>query len=382
MLKPILRRGLGLALFALCAVPATLPALGADAPARPDISTYKYDPTWPKLPIANNWAIGLIGGVHVDTKDHVWIYNSAKWLSPRDLGAAQNPPSGKCCLPAPPVIEFDQEGNIVQAFGRPPKAGETYDWPTDEHGLYVDYKGNVWLGGSKTRKGADGIEPDGMVLKFSPQGKFLLQIGSHGPTKGSTDTTRLSGAANVAVDAKTNEVFIADGYGNHRVIVFDADSGKFKRQWGAYGKPPTDEDIGRNDPAQPPAKQFRIVHCLRIANDGLVYVCDRLNDRVQVFKKDGTFVQEFIYRKETKGSGSVGTIAFWPDATQSAFLLNDPGNFEVHLINRADGKVLSSFGHYGAYGGEFDRNHESQLDSKGNLYVSGDQRLQRFILPK
>ena len=374
MLKPLLQRGLGLALLAL----ASLPAAAADAPA-PDISKYKYDATWPKLPIANNWAIGLIGGVHVDAKDHVWIYHSTKWLSPRDLGAAANPPSGKCCLPAPPIIEFDQAGNIVHAFGGP---GDGYEWPTDEHGLFIDYKGNIWVGGSKTRKGADGIEPDGMVLKFSPEGKFLLQIGSRGPTKGSTDTTRLSGAANVAVDPKTNEAYIADGYGNHRVIVVDADTGKFKRQWGAYGKPPTDEDIGRYYPAQPAAKQFRIVHCIRIANDGLVYVCDRLNDRIQVFKTDGTFVQEFIYSKETRGSGSVGTIAFWPDATQSKFLLNDPGNFEVHLINRADGEVLGSFGHYGAYGGEFDRNHESQLDSKGNLYVSGDQRLQRFTLSK
>jgi hypothetical protein len=370
-----MKKTISLALGALLSLAIGGIAQAADAP--PNIAAYKYDPTWPKLPIPNKWAIGLIGGVHVDTHDHVWIFNSAKWLSPRDLGAAANPPSGACCIPAPPVIEFDAAGNVVHAWGGP---GEGYEWPTDEHGLYVDYKGNVWLGGSKTRKGNDGIEPDGMLLKFSPEGKFLLQIGSRGPSKGSTDTTRLSGVANAAVDPKTNEVFVADGYGNHRVIVFDADTGKFKRQWGAYGTPPTDEDIGRYDPTQPPAKQFRIVHCVRIANDGLVYVCDRLNDRVQVFKKDGTFVQEFIYRKETKGSGSVGTIAFWPDAGQSMFLLNDPGNFEVHLIRRSDGQVLSSFGHYGAYGGEFDRNHESQLDSHGNLYVSGDQRLQKFLI--
>ena len=385
MIKSFVRIGAALLALAgpvlvLCGPSAARAAEGP--PANPDISKYKYDPTWPKLPIANNWAIGLIGGVHVDAKDHVWIYHSTKWLSPRDLGAAQTPPSGKCCLPAPPILEFDQAGNIVHAFGGPPKegSGDSYEWPTDEHGLFIDYKGNIWVGGSKTRKGQDGVEPDGMVLKFSPEGKFLLQVGSRGPTKGSTDTTRLSGAANVAVDPKTNEAYIADGYGNHRVIVVDADTGAFKRQWGAYGKPPTDQDIGRYDPAQPPAQQFRIVHCVRIAKDGLVYVCDRLNNRIQVFKTDGTFVQEFIYRKETKGSGAVGTIAFWPDATQSKILLNDPGNFEVHLINRADGKVLGSFGHYGAYGGEFDRNHESQLDSKGNLYVSGDQRLQKFTL--
>ena len=343
----------------------------------PDAANYRLDTTWPKLPIPNTWAIGLIGGVFVDSRDHVWIYSSPSTVPNFAKGASMTPPIGKCCIPAPPVIEFDPDGYVVRAWGGP---SEGYDWPTDEHGLYVDYKGNVWLSGSKTRQGSDGKLPDGMVLKFNPEGKFLLQIGSAGPSKGSLDTTRLSGAANVAVDPEANEVFVADGYGNHRVVVFDADTGAFKRQWGAYGNPPTDENIGPYDPGAAPAKQFRIVHCIRIANDGLVYVCDRLNNRIQVFKRAGTFVTEFIYSKETRGSGAVGTIAFWPDAQQSIMAVNDPGNFEVHLVRRSDGVVLSSFGHYGTYGGEFDRNHEAVFDSKGNIYISENSRLQRFTL--
>ncbi|MEJ1966805.1 MAG: hypothetical protein WDO56_36800 [Gammaproteobacteria bacterium] len=256
--------------------------------------------------------------------------------------------------------------------------GQGYDAPSSGHGLYIDYKGNVWIGGSQTRKGADGSEPDGMFLKFSPDGKFLLQIGGRGPSKGSLDTTQLGGAANVDVDPETNEVYIADGYGNHRVIVFDADTGKFKRQWGAYGKPPTDEQIGPYDPAAPPAKQFRIAHCIRIANDGLVYVCDRLNDRLQIFRKDGTFVKEVIYEPTTKGSGSVGNVSFWPNAQQTLMLMNDPGNFQWVITRRSDGAVLSRFGSYGTYAGEFHRNHQMEFDKNGAIYTSEDARVQRF----
>ena len=362
---------LALGLYLGLAAPA-----GAADPA-PDAARYRLDTSWPKLPLPHEWALGLIGGIFVDDHDNVWIFHSPQTLESWATGAAATPPRGICCVPAPQVIEIDPQGNVVRAWGGP---GQGYEWPGDEHGIYVDYKGNVWLGGSRTRADKDGSPADGQMLKFSPDGKFLLQIGSRGPSKGSLDTTRLSGAANVAVDPKTNEVYVADGYGNHRVIVFDADTGKFKRMWGAYGKPPTDENIGRYDPAAPPAKQFRIVHCIKLANDGLVYVCDRLNDRIQVFHHDGSFVTEFIYDKTTLGSGSVGTIAFWPDATQSIMAVNDPGNFQIHLVRRSDGKVLSSFGHNGSYAGEFDRNHEAALDSKGNIYISENSRVQKFTM--
>jgi len=360
-----------LALALLALAPATANA----ADAAPPMPQYKIDINWPKLPLPNNWTFGLVGGIFVDSRDHVYIYHSPS-LAPRHaLSAAATPKRGKCCIAAPHVVEFDKAGNVVRTFGGP---GEGYDWPSSEHGLYVDYKGNVWLGGSQTRPGQKGEPADGMVLKFSPEGKFLMQIGGRGPSKGSTDATQLSGAANFFVDPADNEVYIADGYGNHRVIVFDADTGKFKRQWGAYGKPPTDDDIGPYDPAAKPAQQFRIAHCVRVSKDGFVYVCDRLNNRIQVFKKDGTYVTEWIYDKETLQSGSVGSIAFWPDAKQTLLGINDMGNSQIRFVNRADGKVVGNFGWYGSWAGELMRPHEAAFDSEGNLYTSEDYRVQKF----
>ncbi|WP_026353061.1 hypothetical protein [Solimonas variicoloris] len=369
-------RALGLTLV----LQAFLP-VGAHAaePATPKVPEYALDPTWPKLPLPHNWALGLINGIYVDAKNHLWIYHSPELVPKYALGAAQNPPIGKCCVPAPAIIEFDEAGNVLRAWGGPEDAKvQGYDWPSAGHGLYVDYKGNIWIGGSQTRVGADGSQPDGLYLKFSPDGKFLLQIGGKGPSKGSLDTTMLSGAAAVDVDPATNEVFIADGYGNHRVIVFDADSGVFKRQWGAYGKPPTDLNIPRYDGGPALPKQFNLVHCIRIAKDGLVYVCDRLNDRLQVFKKDGSFVMEHVYEPMTRGSGSVGNVSLWPDAQQTFMVMNDPGNFQTVILRRSDLSEVARFGHYGTWAGEYHRNHQMEFDLKGNIYTSEDHRVQKL----
>lgn len=352
-------------------------ATAAAPAAQPVVPEYALDTSWPKLPLPNKWALGLINGIFVDTHNHLWLYHSPELVPGYARGAAANPPSGKCCVPAPAIIEFDEQGNVVRSWDIGPDRG--YDAPSAGHGLFIDYKGNIWVGGSQTRTGANGSEPDGMYLKFSPDGKFLLQIGGRGlPPKGSLDTTHLFGAAAVDVDPATNEAYIADGYGNHRVIVFDADTGQFKRQWGAYGKPPTDEQIGPYDPSAPPAKQFRIAHCVKISHEGLVYVCDRLNDRLQIFKKDGTFVKEIIYEPTTKGSGSVGNVSFWPNADQTFVLMNDPGNFQWVITRRTDGAVLSRFGSYGTYAGEFHRNHQMEFDRNGAIYTSEDARVQRF----
>jgi DNA-binding beta-propeller fold protein YncE len=369
------RMALTWALAATAAVMVAAVAPRGQAEATVKLPQYALDTSWPKLPLPNQWALGLINGIFVDAKNHLWLFHSPEQLPSYLTGAAAVPPSAKCCVPAPAIIEFDQQGNVLRAWGGP---GPGFDWPSSGHGLFVDFKGNVWIGGSQTERGADGSAPDGMILKFSPDGKFLLQIGGRGPSKGSRDTTQLGGAAAVDVDPLTNEVYIADGYGNHRVIVFDADTGQFKRQWGAYGNPPTDENIGPYDPSAAPAKQFRIAHGIRLSNDGLVYVCDRLNDRVQIFKKDGTFVREYFYERATRGSGSVGNVSFWPNAEQTFVLTNDPGNFQWVLTRRSDGEVLSRFGHYGTYAGEFHRNHQMEFDRHGAIYTSEDFRVQKF----
>lgn len=363
--------GAALSLAVLCSAPAH----AADALPAPK---YELDLSWPKLPLPNKWALGLINGIHVDKNNHLWMYHTPEDINRRITGAAANPPTNKCCVPAPAVIEFSETGEVLRAWGDPTSKDQGFEWPTAGHGIFVDYKGNIWLAGSATRPAQDGRQPDGLVLKFDPNGKLLLQIGAKGPSKGSNDPSILSGASAVDVDPETNEVFIADGYGNKRVIVFDADTGEFKRQWGAYGKTPSDERVPRYDGTGPIPQQFNLVHCIRIANDGLVYVCDRLNNRIQVFRKDGTFVAEKFYEVRTAGSGAVGNVSMWPSAKQEIMVLNDPGNFEWVLLERATLKELSRFGNYGTWAGEFTSNHQMEFDLKGNIYTSEDFRVQKF----
>jgi len=340
---------------------------------------YSVDTSWPKLPLPNKWTFGEMGGMFVDANDHVWIVQRPGTLFPWEKAAALDPPTGRCCVPAPPVMEFDPQGNLVQAWGGP---GKGYEWPSTEHGILVDHKGNVWVGGSSTRPGANGEPVDGMLLKFSRDGKFLMQIGHAGPSKGSLDSTQLSGVADIAIDPSSNEVFVADGYGNHRIIVFDADTGAFKRMWGAYGKQPTDDKVGLYDPSAPPATQFRNVHCVKVSRDGLVYVCDRDNDRMQVFKRDGTFVAEYFYGKETRPPGTVGHISFSPDREQSVLALADLGNFQVRLVRRATGAVIGTFGDFGNYAGQLNRVHQAAFDSKGNVFTAeaAGKRIQKWII--
>src|SRR5712691_2110905 len=288
---------------------------------------FEVDPLWPK-PLPNHWLIGMTIGVSVDAQDNIWIVHRQGSLEPGELHAATNPPKAMCCVAAPPVLEFDQAGNLLHHWGGP---GDGYDWPDSNHGITVDYKGNVWIGGNG-RGRQPGARPaggapdesaasvtasyyDNMVLKFTQDGQFLMQIGKPNHSKGSNDVENLRLPAKTFIDKDTNEVYVADGYGNHRVIVFDADTGKYKRHWGAYGHVPDDTDQGNYNPDAPPPQQFRNpVHCADLSVDRLLYVCDRVNDRIQVFKPDGTFVKEGFIAKRTLGSGSAWDIAFSRDA--------------------------------------------------------------------
>jgi len=244
-----------------------------------DVPRFQVDAAWPK-PLPNDWIMGQAAGVAVDAQDHIWVIQRPRTLTDDEKALTLNPPPSKCCRPAPAVMEFDGEGNLVQAWGGP---GEGYDWPQNEHGISIDAAGFVWIGGNG--------DNDGQYLKFTRAGKFVLQIGKSGAQTNSNDVTRLGRPADAEVDPETNEVYIADGYFNQRVIVFDANTGAYKRHWGAYGKKPTDEKLPYS-PAAAPSPQFgNPVHCVKIAKDGLVYICDRANDRIQVFRKDGTFVR-------------------------------------------------------------------------------------------
>jgi DNA-binding beta-propeller fold protein YncE len=340
---------------------------------------FEVDLAWPK-PLPNHWILGAAIGVSADAQDHIWIIHRPGSLEPGELHATTNPPTAHCCAAAPPVLEFDQAGNLLRHWGGP---GQGFDWPVSNHGITIDYKGNVWIGGNnRTPEGGPAAQDD-QVLKFTQDGKFLLQIGKPGGSKGSNDVENFRQPAKTFVDPKTNEVYFADGYGNHRVIVFDADTGAYKRHWGAYGNRPDDVNAGAYKPMDPPARQFRNpVHCAQLSNDGLLYVCDRVNDRIQVFKPDGTFVKEAFIETGTLGSGSVWDIAFSRDPQQKYLYVADGENDQVHIVDRESLQVLTSFGQGGRQPGEFYGVHSIATDSKGNIYTTETyrgQRVQRFV---
>ena len=331
---------------------------------------FEVDPLWPK-PLPNHWLLGMTIGVWVDEQDHVWIihrssatlHNNEKAL---ELGV------GECCRGAPPVLVFDPAGNLVRHWGGP---GDGYEWPLSNHGIHVDYKGNVWIGGNG--------KADAHVLKFTKEGKFLMQVGALGKNAGSNNLENFGRVAKIWVDPKTNEAYIADGYTNKRVAVLDADTGKMKRYWGAYGNKPDDADLGKYDPNAPPPRQFRNpVHCVERTHDGLVYVCDRQANRVQVFKADGTFVKEAFYAKNTLGSGSAWDLAFSRDPQQRFIFLADGTNEKVRVIVRETLEEITNFGDGGRQPGQFYGVHSIATDSKGNLYTTETyegKRLQKFV---
>ncbi len=332
---------------------------------------FEVDPFWPK-PLPNGWLMGNVIGVSVDAADHVWIVHRADSITDVEAAAETNPPTAACCRRAPPVLEFDPAGNLVGSWGGP---GEGYEWPGSNHGIFVDHKNNVWIGGNDSK--------DAHILKFTKQGKFLMQFGHQGKSGGSNDTTTFGRVAKIFVDPKTNEAYIADGYGNKRVAVIDADTGAFKRFWGAYGKTPDDTNPGPYDPAAPVAKQFRNpVHCADLSNDGLLYVCDRPNDRIQVFKADGTFVKEVIIAPKTRGDGSTWDVAFSKDPQQKYMYVADGKNEKIYVLDRQSLETLTSFGDGGRQPGQFFAVHSIATDSKGNLYTTETyegRRLQKFV---
>ena len=344
--------------------------LTATLMAQAQSPAFRVDPYWPK-PLPHNWILGQVGGISVDAQDNVWIFQRPRSLTDDEKAATLDPPRAKCCVPAPSVLVFNQAGEVVKSWGGP---GENlgYDWPLSEHGILVDGKGFVWLSGNG--KG------DNMVLKFTTDGKFVKQIGKSGPLTSSADLSQFGQVAALEFDKEANEIYAADGYGNHRIAVLDADTGAIKRVWGAYGRPPTDDDLPAYNPNSP---QFaNPVHCVALGKDGLVYVCDRANNRVQVFRKDGGFVRQFVIDPQTRGPGSAWGLAFSPlDKKQNYFVLTDGTNEMIDIVRRKDGTVAGTFGRSGRNAGEFHFVHVAKFDSRGNLYtgeVDSGKRLQKW----
>lgn len=333
---------------------------------------FEVDPFWPR-PLPNHWILGSTVGVGVNSRDHVFIVHRQASLNQRtEAGAATDPPTGECCLPAPPVLQFDPDGNLVGHWGGP---GDGYDWPSSNHGISVDPDDNIWIGGNG--------RGDSHILKFTHSGRLLQQIGVPGQDPDSHSTEHFGRVAKISFDPRAREAYLADGYGNKRVAVLDAHSGEFKRFWGAYGNEPDDADLGPYDPDAPLAQQFRNpVHCAEPTHDGLVYVCDRPNDRIQVFRTDGTFVKEVRIAPRTLGDGSTWDIAFSRDPEQTYLYLADGKNMKVYIIERASLQVLTSFGDGGRQPGEFFAVHSIATDSQGNIFTTETyegKRVQKFV---
>jgi hypothetical protein len=405
-------------------------ASGCQTKAAPDLATddgdevpiYEWDPYWPKRPLPNHWVLGNVAGIDVDAEDHVWVLNRPRsLLVGHEDDAAYPQPESECCVPPPSIVEFDAMGNVLQGFGGPGPEFEwanggmgsgnstnqgspqqvprgydptysakapapptinleprPYHWVRSEHSLTVDANRNVWIGGSH-------------LMKFSREGKFLLEVG-YAAERGKVDshnTTLLGGGGNiagVAVDTTANEVFVADGYANRRVIVFDSETGAFKRYWGAYGKPPDDTVPPRKlpftwSPSDTPPSQFAVAHSARIDKDGLLYIGDRNNSRIQVFRKDGTFVKEAFIRPSTM-RGTVLDLNFSKDAEQRWLFVADGRNDKVWILRRADLQVVGEIGNGGQMGGEFTIAHAVAADSENNIYVGESltgNRVQRFL---
>ena len=337
--------------WAVLIVLASVAGVQATRPQSRNLPTFEVDRAWPKVP--PQWKLGDASSVAIDARDNVWVLHRPRTLKPEQASMA-----------APPVIVFDTAGNYIKAWGG---AGNGYEWPEREHGIHIDYKGFVWLGGNSCpTNGLPGLKPvaDDQLLKFTQDGKFVTQIGRSNQSKGNADTRNLHRPADVWVHPATNELFVADGYGNHRIAIFDADSGAFKRMWGAFANKPVDDDhcqvVTPTSFSDPGPDQFSIVHAIRVAKDGAVYVADREYRRVQMFTKDGKFLKQLV-RADMPFARD---LALSPDANQQ-FLYVGGGN-GIFIVDRKTLEIIGNIQPPGIIGA----GHQIATDSKGNLYIA------------
>jgi DNA-binding beta-propeller fold protein YncE len=365
--------GLSLFAFAGALYVARTPSVAAQSKPTVQAPIFEVDPYWPK-PLPNHWVQGSTIGLSVDAQDHVWVIHRPQTVEDNFKAAdlkIGDLPIGVCCAVAPPVLEFDAAGTLVGSWGGP---GQGYEWPESNHGITVDSKGNVWIGGNGNT--------DTQILKFDKKGKFLLQLGKQGTHNGSNDLANFWRPAKIYEDPAAGEMYIADGYGNRRVMVVDRETGKYKRHWGAYGAKPDDVKVPNYDPKAPESKHFNTVHCANVSKDGLVYVCDRVNDRVQVFQKDGTYVKQAFFDKNTLRSGSVWDMTFSRDPQQNFIYMANGVDEKICIVKRETLEVLTCFGDGGRQPGQFFGVHNLDTDSKGNLYATETYtgaRVQRFL---
>ena len=350
-------------------------AASAQAPAsKLQPPMFQADPSWPSIP--NNWVLGEVTSISVDSRDHIWVLHR-----PRSI------PAEKRANAAPPVLEFDTTGKLLGSWGGD---GDGFDWPEREHGIFVDAKGFVWISGNGGWPRPSGAgSGDDMILKFTTAGKLVMQIGHRGQSKGNTDTANVHQPADVFVHSSTNELYVADGYGNQRVVVFDAGSGKFKRMWGGYGNAPPAE-MAPNPPVPSPnqaeaetAPQLGLVHAVKVSNDGIVYVADRTHNRIQTFTTAGKYLRQVRIAADANVPPVPAGFAFSPDKKQQFLYVVDSGPMRVAIFDRAILTQIGTVGSRGPQPGQMDIVHHMAADSKGNLYVAEivtNRRAQKFVI--
>jgi len=337
------------------------PAAQGAGTASVSVPTFRPDPDWPQVPA--QWRLGDVSSIAIDAEDNAWLLHRPRVLADSDFAMA-----------APAVLGFDSAGNFLRAWGG---AGEGYDWPQREHGLHIDYRGFAWIGGNNcAARNLPRLEPvaDDQLLKFTLGGELVMQIGRSNQSGGNADTSNLHEPADAFVHPPTNELFVADGYGNHRVAVFDADTGVFKRMWGAFGYAPVDKDdcpnISLSEVSDGPGpSQLSVVHAIRVSNDGVVYVADRENRRVQIFTLGGEYLNQII-RGDIPFARN---LALSPDSEQQYLYVG--GGAGIMVYDRLTLALLTTIEGDGVIGA----GHQIQTDSQGNLYIAatgaGFQRL-------
>lgn len=369
-------RSLALAVLAAAAVVMLQPSVAGQGAAAPKAApVFKVDPSWP-LEMPNKWIMGAVTGVFVDSKQHVWVTHLPETLTEEETSVTQKPPIGTCCVAAPPVLEFDAQGKLVQGWGQG-SMDDTSNWPRNPHGIFVDHNDFVWIGTYMHHR----------VMKFTRDGKLVMTIGQYDKNAGSNDTTLLGGPSGIWVDPANNEVYISDGYRNRRVAVFDGATGKYLRHWGAYGEKP--DDTEKFDPktmvngALP--KQFSTPHGITGSKDGKIYVADRRGNRIQVFDHQGKFLAEKIIAPATLASGSAFVPVLSVDPQQQWLYVADGTNHKVWILRRSDLEIVGEFGRGGRQVGQFLRPHGMSIDGQGNLYVgeaSTGRRVQKFAVQR
>lgn len=374
------------------------------------VPKFEADPYWPK-PLPHNWVLGSTIGVSVDSHGNIWVLHRPGTVAAMESLLTRQ--LADCCTAAPDVLEFNPAGDLIRAWGKAPG----HDWPTMNHGITVDKYGNVWIGGGGKRQPGpppgstaqfppnllnptpstyvpppgsaswhrdkhshSNVYHDSFILKFSEDGKFLGEIGRANASTGDADTKDVRGATQIRFIPGTDEMLVADGYGNHRVSVWNGKTLKFIRMFGAYGHTPSDEMLPVYNPNSP---QFGdAVHCAVPSNDGYIYVCDRTNDRIQIFKYDGTYVKQVVMEPKTRGGGSPWAIAFSSDPQQKFMYVADGANEKIHVFDRASMKELYWFGGGGRQPGQFYGVHSMTTDSHGNIFTGETyhgQRVQKFV---